>query len=558
MKISAIHAFLSGLLLWLMLPSAATADDDYRKAVVNVITYDAEGNVLQSGYGFYLTAQGTAVAPYHIFKDAVRADVINNKGKKAAVLRILGANSTYDLVKFSVDVKETTFLPLTETPAGDADALYLVNYSTSKKQEPVYANVTTVTPFDGYNYYDISAANSDINVGCPLVDATGHAVAVIQKNVGKNATTACAIDSRFINGLEITTTSIFNADLRDIAIPKGLPATESDALSYIYMLGHRDSMLTLTAIGDFMATYPDNGEIYAERASFYADHGRYDLAEQDYATALEKSTKKDEVHLAFSKTIFNQVSSRPEQPYKDWSMAKAIEEVDKAYALNPAPLYLMQRARYRFANKEYQESYDDFMQVNSSELASAETFYSAAMALEMTGTDSLRVLTLLDSAINRLPEPYTQTAAQYFLERATRRIRAARFREAVFDYNEYEQIIGPKNLNDNFYYLREQAELQGRMYQQALDDIQTAIGLNPNEVIYRVEEALIYVEVGMYEEAIAAARKALEKMPENADALKLIGIALGEQGKKTEALEYLNKAKAQGDTSVDVFLKKYE
>ena len=239
-------------------------------------------------------------------------------------------------------------------------------------------------------------------------------------------------------------------------------------------------------------------------------------------------------------------------------MAKAIEEVDKAYALNPAPLYLMQRARYRFANKEYQESYDDFMQVNSSELASAETFYSAAMALEMTGTDSLRVLTLLDSAINRLPEPYTQTAAQYFLERATRRIRAARFREAVFDYNEYEQIIGPKNLNDNFYYLREQAELQGRMYQQALDDIQTAIGLNPNEVIYRVEEALIYVEVGMYEEAIAAARKALEKMPENADALKLIGIALGEQGKKTEALEYLNKAKAQGDTSVDVFLKKYE
>lgn len=358
--------------------------------------------------------------------------------------------------------------------------------------------------------------------------------------------------------MEITTTSVFNADLRDIAIPKGLPATESDALSYIYMLGHRDSMLTLTAIGDFMAIYPDNGEIYTERASFYADHGRYDLAEQDYATALEKSTKKDEVHLAFSKTIFNQVSSRPEQPYKDWSMAKAIEEVDKAYALNPAPLYLMQRARYRFANKEYQESYDDFMQVNSSELASAETFYSAAMALEMTGTDSLRVLTLLDSAINRLPEPYTQTAAQYFLERATRRIRAARFREAVFDYNEYEQIIGPKNLNDNFYYLREQAELQGRMYQQALDDIQTAIGLNPNEVIYRVEEALIYVEVGMYEEAIAAARKALEKMPENADALKLIGIALGEQGKKTEALEYLNKAKAQGDTSVDVFLKKYE
>ena len=558
MKIRSILLFFS-LLVGVFCPQVvAAADADYRKAVVNVITYDADDNVLSSGYGFYLTADGIALAPYHIFKGAARADVVNSKGKKAAVLRILGASSTYDMVKFSADVKETDFLPLAEAPAAEGDALYLVTYSTNRKAEPVYANITSVAPFEGYNYYDISAANSDINVGCPLVDATGRAVAVVQKNVAADATTACAIDARFSTGLQITTVSFLSADLRDIALPKALPAGESDALSYIYMMGHRDSVAVLTAIGDFMAQYPENAEIYAERASFYADHGRYDLAESDYAAALDKSSRKDEVYLAFSKTIFNQVAAHPSSPYGDWTVAKAIDEVSKAYDVNPAPLYLLQRGKYYFADKQYDKASADFERVDTSSLASAETFYLAAMALEMSGGDSLQVLARLDSAVSRLSQPYSQAAADYFLARAVRRVKAGMFREAAFDYNEYERIVGPKNLTANFYYLREQAELRGRMYQQALDDIQTAVGLAPDEDYYRLELALVYLQVGMYKEAVATAGNLLEKNPESADCHKIIGIAYGEQGDKAQALSHLEKARQLGDPTVDTFIEKYQ
>ena len=92
-----------------------------------------------------------------------------------------------------------------------------------------------------------------------------------------------------------------------------------------------------------------------------------------------------------------------------------------------------------------------------------------------------------------IPQPCPVRDAQYYLERSQRLVRAGRFRDAVADYNVYEQVIEPRNLNDKFYYLREQAELQGRMYQQALDDIRSAISANPAEPYYALEELLILI-----------------------------------------------------------------
>ena len=37
---------------------------DFNKAVVNVLTYDAQGNVLQSSCGFFIGTTGEVVAPF--------------------------------------------------------------------------------------------------------------------------------------------------------------------------------------------------------------------------------------------------------------------------------------------------------------------------------------------------------------------------------------------------------------------------------------------------------------------------------------------------------------
>ena len=50
-------------------------------------------------------------------------------------------------------------------------------------------------------------------------------------------------------------------------------------------------------------------------------------------------------------------------------------------------------------------------------------------------------------------------------------------------------------LGADFYYQREQIELQGKLYQQALGDILTACRLAPEEVEYHAEAGSLYLRL---------------------------------------------------------------
>ena len=136
-------------------------------------------------------------------------------------------------------------------------------------------------------------------------------------------------------------------------------------------------------------------------------------------------------------------------------------------------------------------------------------------------------------------------------------MRCGLYREAAADYSDYENAIGSRNLNAYFYYLREQAELNGRMYQQALDDIDKAISLEADAPLYHLERAALMLRVGENEEALRSAQQAQKLSPDNADAYLLAGIALGELGQKAQALEALNSAKAKGSTDAEAYIGQY-
>ena len=101
-------------------------------------------------------------------------------------------------------------------------------------------------------------------------------------------------------------------------------------------------------------------------------------------------------------------------------------------------------------------------------------------------------------------------------------IKATRYRDAVADYNKYEQLIGPRNLNEQFYDLRSQAEEKAHMYQQAIDDLHTAIALASNPIPYQIDEAALLLNIGEYQKAIEIAQQVAKKLPNNADCNKNI------------------------------------
>ena len=554
------------------------------KAMFNIVAYNKEGNILRSGNGFFIDNKGTGVAAFALLEGASKADVIDYKGNKLQVARILGANSSYDLVKFTtVGSKKIEYFDIANSPTLDAGTpLQLINYTGKKKAKPQIVSIEKSDDFENYKYLQISAENTDANNGCPLLDATGNVAAIVQKNVDKKASSACAVDARFINTLNMSITGLLNADLRAIDIPKALPQNEKDAMTFIYMLGYKDSVNAINAANDFILAYPENAEGYMNRGSFYANKHQYALCEKDFATALEKAQsetstiKPDEIHNNLSKLVYNKVLYNPQPEFENWNLDRAIEEAGKAFDINPSPFYLLQQGHCYFGKKDYQKAYDNYYRICTEKFpgekvwaaqAQVEAWLYATRAYELamnakkdeaTLQDSLHIITLLDSAIANLPKPYVVADARYFLERAQRNEKVNEFRKAVMDYIEYEKIVGPKNLNDKFYYLREQAEIKCRMYQQALDDIRTAIAYNPQDPFYPVEEAAILLQAGLFKEAIETCEKSLKILPENPDCYKIMGIAYGELKNKKKAKEALLKAQSLGDPTVAPFIQKYQ
>lgn len=529
------------LFILLLLPLSLFGAKKPHQAVVNLISYKADGTILASGYGFLLSVEGKTVVPYTLLEGAVRAEVIDAKGKRYPVSRLVGASSTYDLAVVTLEAKKPKFdfFTVATDSVAVGQTLNLYTYTTSKKAKPTVVETKVVTPYAGFHYYETTAPNTLLNFGCPLLNEAGEVVGMVQRNVADSATTSCAIDARFIDRLKITAASTFNSDLRKIRIPKQLPADEEQALSYVLMLDVADSLLTHTAYQDFNTAYPKNPEGYLNLANFFTAYGNYDQAQEYVNQAFEVSEKKDEVHYAFSKLLYTFAKSGV-PAYADWNAKKAAAEASAAYALNPMPLYLQHMALCNYLDGDYQKALEGFEAVGKTAFATAETFYRASKCVEAMGGDTLRRIALLDSTIVRLPKPISPRNAGYIMERANLYYELGEYRKAVENYNTYENIMGANNLTERFYALRSQVELEARMFQQALDDILFAIRRNPTHYFYQQECARIYLVVGQYENAVAYAQKSLELYPDNPEAHRLLAFAYEKLG-NAEAATYHRK-----------------
>lgn len=128
----------------------------------------------------------------------------------------------------------------------------------------------------------------------------------------------------------------------------------------------------------------------------------------------------------------------------------------------------------------------------------------------------------MDSAVARFNKPYSQEAAPYLYERARIKTEAQLFREAVMDYNDFHTaMLG--QVTAEFYMIREQAEMQCRMFKQAIDDINKAIELEPKNAEFWVEKGGVHLRINQLDEAITALQQAITLDPENAAAYRMLG-----------------------------------
>ncbi|WP_287635894.1 serine protease [Bacteroides sp.] len=537
-----------------------------KRAVFSVVTYDKNDKMLNTGNGFFVSEDGLALSDYTLFKGAERAVVITSEGKQMPVSLILGANDMYDVIKFRVAIteKKVPALIVAKTaPAVGADA-WMLPYSTQKSIACVTGKVKDVSKVAGeYHYYTLGMQMKDKMVSCPVMNAEGQVFGIAQKSSGIDTVTTCyAAGAAFAMAQKISALSLGDAALKKIGIRKGLPETEDQALVYLFMASSSlsgDDYEKL--LDDFIRQFPANADGYLRRANYYAAKGKddqawYDKAVADFNQALKVAQKKDDVYYNIGKLMYAYQLSKPEKTYKDWTYDTALQNVRQAIAIDPLPIYIQMEGDILFAQQDYAGALAAYEKVNASNIASPATFFSAAKTKELAKGDPKEVVALMDSCIARCPQPITADFAPYLLERAQMNMNAGQPRNAMLDYDAYHTAVKGE-VNDVFYYYREQAALKARQFQRALDDIVKAIEMNPTDLTYQAEHAVVNLRVGRYEEAIQILNNILKADPKYAEAYRLLGLCQIQLKKTDEACGNFKKAKELGDPNVDELITKY-
>ena len=524
------------------------------KSVFTLKTFKQDGSLLASGNGFFIGNEGEAVSNFSPFVGASRAVIIDASGKEMKVECITGANDLYDVARFRVSAKVSGLPVATTTTTGST--AWVLPYSANKSARSQQGTIEKIDKAGDYDYYTLAMQMPENTVGCPLLNENGEAIGIMQLSVG-DSNKSYAIAVQFALGLKITGLSFNEQVYKSTSVKKDLPNELEQAIVALYVSGPQMTKESYREmIDDFIRKFPTAADGYTYRAQEEVNDNLFDDADRDMQQAVKMASKKDEAHFSFAKLIFQKEIFKNDRTYSGWTLDKAIAEADEAYRINPLSSYLELKGRILFAQKKYAEAYDVYQRLTTSDLNASEMFFNASRCKEMLG-DHTAQLALLDSTINRTSRPFTRETAAYLFIRAQAYEGQEKYRQAISDYNEYEQVMR-SSLNGQFYYIRSQAEVKARLFQQALNDLSKAIELEPRNTLFLAEKASLEVRVNLSDAAIETAQKLIVIDSQLSDGYLFLGIAQCQKGQKTEGLRNLQKAKELGNPQADKLITKYQ
>ena len=525
------------------------------RSVFTLKTFADDGSLIASSNGFFTGADGEAVSNFTPFKGAVRAVIIDAQGKEMPVVSIIGANDMYDVVKFRVGGK-TQPLAISTRVASAGSMAWLLPYHEVKNVNggPVRKAETFQ---NDYAYYTVAMTMPQNTVSCPLINDAGEVIGMMQQPASDKDTLSYAVSARFADSLKISGFGMNDATLKLTKIKKELPNDIKDATLALFLATSQlDSAAYATLVGDFIQKFPQASEGYIQRAQLETSNGDYATAEKDMEMALKVAEKADEAHFTYARLIYNKEVFQSDRPYANWNLDKALTEIETAILANPQPTYNQLKANILYAQQKYADAFAIYDELSKKDMHNAETFFAAAKCKEML-KDTTAMLALLDSTMSTFSKPYLKEAGPYIWARAEARRDAGKYREAVTDMNDYEELM-QATINDTFYYIRHQTEIQARLYQQALNDINRALQINPQEPLYYAEKASLLIRVGMYDEALTTAQELVGIDANDSDGYMFLGLAQCLKGNKKEGIPNLQKAKEMGNTQAEGLIQKYQ
>ena len=522
-------------------------------AAFTLTTFKADGSILATSNGVCISTDGIAVSPWKPFIGADKAVIVDSKGQKHDVECLLGANEIYDIAKFQVSGK-TAAAPLATTVSA-GDEVWLTPILKSGNAEK--ANVTSVEKFmDKYNYAILSSSATDKMNGVPVFDKKGQVVGLYNKSGDSQSST----DANYAKDFVLKGLSQNDVTLRQSDIRIGLPNTLEEAVVALMLSSEKPANIHEAIVNEFITKFPQSNDGYYALANIQIAKGEVANADKTMQTAIGKVTAKDEAHYNFARLIYrNAFIPEFEEKAKaiGWILDKALDEVQKAQSAKANDAYRHLQAQITYAKGDYAKAYTDFEALTKTKFNNPELYLEMAQSRQHLGGTDQEILDLLNKSIELCDTPYVSTSAPYFYTRGQQLEKMGEYRKAVQDYYTYE-YFNQGRLGAAFYYMREQCEVKGRMWQQALQDILVASRLDPKEALYPTEAGSLLLRLNKLDAAMSAAQQAIQLDDAQPDAYLILGIAQCESKQKESGIKNIQKAKELGNTQADTFLQKYK
>ena len=522
-------------------------------AAFTLTTFKADGSILATSNGVCISTDGIAVSPWKPFIGADKAVIVDSKGQKHDVECLLGANEIYDIAKFQVSGK-TAAAPLATTVSA-GDEVWLTPILKSGNAEK--ANVTSVEKFmDKYNYAILSSSATDKMNGVPVFDEKGQVIGLYNKSGDSQSST----DANYAKDFVLKGLSQNDVTLRQSDIRIGLPNTLEEAVVALMLSSEKPANIHEAIVNEFITKFPQSNDGYYALANIQIAKGEVANADKTMQTAIGKVTAKDEAHYNFARLIYrNAFIPEFEEKAKaiGWTLDKALDEVQKAQSAKANDAYRHLQAQITYAKGDYAKAYTDFEALTKTKFNNPELYLEMAQSRQHLGGTDQEILDLLNKSIELCDTPYVSTSAPYFYTRGQQLEKMGEYRKAVQDYYTYE-YFNQGRLGAAFYYMREQCEVKGRMWQQALQDILVASRLDPKEALYPTEAGSLLLRLNKLDAAMSAAQQAIQLDAAQPDAYLILGIAQCESKQKESGIKNIQKAKELGNAQADTFLQKYK
>ena len=220
------------------------------KSVFTLTTFKADGSLLASSHGVFVGNNGEAISSLTPFVGAAKAVVVDAKGNKMNVVRMIGGNSIYDVAKFKVD-GNTVPAKIASSAATAGSQTWLVPYSI-KSPSVKSATVRNIESFmDKYSYYIFTLDASDNTAACPFVNSAGEVIGLLEHSATSND--IHVTDARYVYDLKTTAFSLNEDIFRKIGIPMALPVDKEQAVLALMISGQTgDSIKYDAVINDFL------------------------------------------------------------------------------------------------------------------------------------------------------------------------------------------------------------------------------------------------------------------------------------------------------------------